>query len=119
MKSLLYLFILFAIIFVVVSVWMFVFNIYAVEYRVFSNGVNIKAESKIKFQAVPLNSFGKAVPFRDVDFIYELEGLTDAQIISTTQNFVVVKLNSSFAEKKIKIKFKSKYDRDFVVKPIW
>lgn len=119
MKSLIYLFILSAIILIVVSVWMYVFNIYAVEYRVFSNGININAESKIKFQAVPLNSFGKAIPFRNIDFIYEIEGVTGARIISSTQNSLVIKLDSSFANENIKIKFKSKYDRHFVVKSIW
>ncbi|MBZ0179985.1 MAG: hypothetical protein K8F36_11895 [Melioribacteraceae bacterium] len=119
MKNLIYLFIFFALILIVAFVWLFVFNIYEVEYKVLSAEVSRNAECQIKFQAVPLNSFGQPVPFRNVDFNYELEELTGLRIVTSNKNTIVIKLDSDFADDKIRIKFKSKYDRNFVVKTIY
>src|SRR3989304_2491565 len=59
--------------------YMNIFNIYEVTIRVEPNEIFADNQSVITITAVPLNSFGKKVPFRDVKAKFEYRSLIDMQ----------------------------------------
>ena len=57
--------------FIAYSSWYFLFNIYVVDF----NYTLLKSNSSsitYKINSVPINSFGIKVPFREIDFTYEI-----------------------------------------------
>ncbi len=51
--------------------WLYVFSIYEVKY-ITSESVNDRGERLVCIHPVPLNSFGKPAPFRDLKSQYEI-----------------------------------------------
>ena len=68
-----YLLLIVSVIFTVYGLWYFIFNIYEVTYQVsFIKKIN-NNERLFEISIIPLNLIGNKVPFRKLDFDYELK----------------------------------------------
>lgn len=112
------LFIATAIILIGICVWLFVFNIYEVKYDLQIGTIKSNSNIEIKFDAIPLNSFGKKAPFRSVEFKYEIDKSSSVSVNSTSEKSLVLNFDPSFKQDDIKIKFISKYSREPVLEKV-
>ena len=70
-NKILSLFIIIIILIVGTTLYLYFFNIYGVTYSANPKNLTADNHSKIKIEAIPVNAFGKRVPFRYVEASYE------------------------------------------------
>ncbi len=77
--------------------YMYVFNVYEVNVIVTPAELFADGKSTVKIEAVPLNSFGKRAPFRNVSAEFEItEGKHLVTIVSADKNKGIMILRSKF-----------------------
>lgn len=67
-----YIIIVFLLCIVAYGIWYFIFNIYEVKYEIQLLETNSAGEKLFKIINKPINLLGKQVPFRKVDFDFEI-----------------------------------------------
>ncbi len=81
------------------SVWLYIFNIYEIKFKVDFKKNTTHNNIEIKVDVIPLNSFGFRVPFRNPKIDYHVkktEDFIDIRIIDNRKNiFIVDVLNGS------------------------
>ena len=68
-----------------ILVWFYLFNIYEVKYILSENSLKSNSTSEIEIVAIPLNSFGSKIPFRNITANFKIiEG--DSLVISRKED---------------------------------
>lgn len=90
--------------------WIGVLNIYEVDYKVISKEKYISTFSDFKIDAIPINSFGKRVPFKIVESeLIVIEGNELVKIIDNGKLSGRCILKTNEQPGKVLLKFKSNY----------
>ena len=87
--------------------YMYVFNIYEVEVSVNPRELFADGKSTLKIEAVPLNSFGKRAPFRNVSAEFNFtEGSDLVSVITRDEKNGVIVLKAKFTPGKVEVMVK-------------
>ncbi len=71
--------------------WLYWFNIYEVKIVSSSDSLKVNGNKSVKIFSVPLNSFGKKIPLRNVDTKYEiLSGENLVSILKTKEGVLLI-----------------------------
>jgi len=87
--------------------YMYLFNIYEVNVSVSPSELFADGKSTVKIEAVPLNSFGKRAPFRQVSAEFEItEGKNLVSIVSIDKSKGTMTLKSKYEPGKVAVTIK-------------
>lgn len=89
--------------------YMYVFNIYEVDFSVAPGELFADGKSTVRIETIPVNSFGRRAPFRKVSAGFEIVGGKDLiTVITKDENEGVLILKAKFTPGEVTVKIKTK-----------
>ncbi|MCX6152304.1 MAG: hypothetical protein NTX22_17395 [Ignavibacteriales bacterium] len=91
-------------------IWQYVLNIYEVDFLVEPKELFTDNKSIVRIEAIPINSFGKRAPFRQVKTEFKiLEGFNYIEVVYEDTSKGILIIRSIGQEGKVQIKISTNY----------
>lgn len=89
--------------------WLYLFNVYEVDFIVTPQTIKQNSISKFTVDPIPMNSFGNKAILRNVDFDYEVRSEEGLRVVSKSQFQFTLELDQNFRGDKIQLIIKSQF----------